>query len=78
MKWRNIIRCKRCDAVSDTPHRLGLLMAEDLNLAGGRFLLCRSCGCMHGWYDSIEAWISEAVWWNPLTWGKGHWLKKSA
>ncbi|MWK55775.1 hypothetical protein GO594_07300 [Pseudomonas otitidis] len=36
---------------------------------------CPHCGSTQALYDSVERWISQAVWWNPLSWRRGYWEK---
>lgn len=72
--FRNIVRCKNCEAITHYPHRLGLIDAYVLNDQALTF--CRACASNDGWFDSVESWVSEARLLNPFSWGRGHWIKK--
>lgn len=59
------VRCNNCSAILDKG-----MPADFYN----RFtsFVCWRCG-HHGFYDKVERWASESVWWRTSTWGKGHW-----
>lgn len=41
--------------------------------------VCPDCGTPKSdWTVTTARWVSTAVWWNPLTWGSGHWEHKTA
>lgn len=36
--------------------------------------VCSECGTAKSEWDlATERWVSDVVWWNPTTWGTGHW-----
>lgn len=41
--------------------------------------VCPRCGThKRSWVVRVCRWVSEAVWWRPSTWGRGHWENKEA
>lgn len=66
-------RCKTCGALKDhAPHGASF----ENSFESRRF--CHNCGSSEGWFDSVEIWVSESVWFKPFTWFTGFWMKKGA
>ncbi|MDC9598633.1 hypothetical protein [Xenorhabdus anantnagensis] len=66
-----LVRCNNCHRIHPwAPFGAGF----ENHHPHSRF--CERCGEFAGYYDSVETWISTAKWWNPVTWGGGHWVKK--
>lgn len=61
------VRCKDCGAVFRTNGHT----SEFYN--SFESYVCRDCG-KHGFYDDVQRWVSDAVWWKPNTWFSGHWI----
>ncbi|MDE1495701.1 hypothetical protein KKJ25_12275 [Xenorhabdus bovienii] len=69
--YYQLVRCNNCHRIHPwAPFGAGF---ENLH-HHDRF--CKRCGEFAGYYDSVETWISTVKWWNPRTWGSGHWVKK--
>lgn len=39
---------------------------------------CPDCGSHEHWEDFTEKWESESIWWNPLSWFSGHWIRRES
>jgi hypothetical protein len=63
-RWMHIFRCPSCDLVS--------------TVGSPRNQLCGRCGYEGNWEPHVARWIDEHRWWNPRTWGSGHWELKKA
>lgn len=65
IEFMNVVRCLNCDHVKGAG-RMRASWHDSFSV----------CGCCGGrkFYEIPDKWISQSVWWNPLSYGKGHWL----
>lgn len=79
MKWVEVQVCLDCAlvvaVVSEQPDRGWVYV----NATESKF--CPRCGAAHGAVSDpkparlrVAFWVSTARWWNPLTWGSGHFM----
>ncbi|WP_213873284.1 hypothetical protein [Serratia marcescens] len=71
MKWKLVAKCPHCDFIKSAPFGVFLENAQpSINRK------CPSCDEHVTWEEATGAWISDSVWWNPVTWRRGHWKLK--
>lgn len=61
-----VVRCRNCDAVRN----YGGFSSEFYNSFD--HYVCANCG-HNRYYDLVAHWVHTGRWYNPLSWGQGHW-----
>lgn len=68
MKWNTVAKCPHCCFAELAP--FGVFFENAQPNVNRR---CPSCGELITWEEASAVWVSDAIWWNPLTWRHGHW-----
>ena len=63
--WDRYAKCPKCEKRHYAPFGKKFHIHMEV---------CDECGTdKEEWTLATERWVSDSVWWNPLTWFAGHW-----